>query len=76
MTEKNKRITPYPLRLKPLLRSKLEQEAKAHGRSLNIEIAMRLENSFLNDEEEKSRVEKIVANYLKSQGLIENDKTI
>ena len=41
-----KRITPYPLRLKPPLRKELETKAKENGRSLNTEIVMMLENAL------------------------------
>lgn len=40
------RITPYPLRLEPETRAKLEAIAKANGRSLNAEISMRLEETL------------------------------
>ena len=40
------RITPYPLRLDPETRAKLEAIAKANGRSLNAEISMRLEETL------------------------------
>ena len=54
-------VKAYPLRLMPLLRSKLEEVAKSYGRSLNTEIAMRLENSFTTEEEdEEERIKKIV----------------
>ncbi len=40
------RITPYPLRLDPETRAKLETVAKANGRSLQAEISMRLEDTL------------------------------
>jgi hypothetical protein len=40
------RPIPYSLRLEPETRSKLEAIAKANGRSLNAEIALRLEESL------------------------------
>lgn len=42
------RITPYPLRLNPELRKKLETIAKENGRSLNAEITLRIEATFSN----------------------------
>lgn len=39
-------ITPYPLRLDPKVKERLERSAKAERRSLNSEIALRLERSF------------------------------
>lgn len=39
-------ITPYPLRLDPDLRQRLEHSAKQSGRSLQSEIAARLERSL------------------------------
>ena len=45
-------ITPYPLRLDPELRKRLEYVAKQSGRSLQSEIAARLEQS-LEDEIQK-----------------------
>jgi hypothetical protein len=46
MKTTKKRITPYPLRLKPSLRKELETKAKESGRSLNTEIVMLLENAL------------------------------
>ncbi len=42
-------ITPYPLRLDPELRKRLEHVAKHAGRSLQAEIAARLEQSLEDD---------------------------
>ncbi len=39
-------ITPFGLRLQPALKRRVEEAAKASGRSLNAEIAARLEASF------------------------------
>ncbi len=39
-------IPPFGLRLQPDLKQKLEDAAKASGRSLNAEIASRLEGTF------------------------------
>lgn len=39
-------IPPFGLRLQPDLKRKLEDAAKASGRSLNAEIASRLEGTF------------------------------
>jgi len=39
-------IPPFGLRLQPELKERIEQEAKAAGRSMNAEIADRLERSF------------------------------
>lgn len=44
------RPQPYSLRLDPETRAKLEAAAKAAGRSLNAEIAMRLEASLQAEE--------------------------
>lgn len=41
-----KQATPYPLRLEPETRSKLEALAHANGRSLNAQIALMLENAL------------------------------
>lgn len=40
------KIVPFGLRLQPQLKSKLEQEARHNERSLNSEIAIRLEDSL------------------------------
>ena len=40
------RPPPYSMRLDPALRTQLEAAAKAAGRSLHAEIAMRLEESL------------------------------
>ncbi len=39
-------IPPFGLRLQPELKSKVEAAARANGRSLNSEIAARLDRSF------------------------------
>ena len=41
-----KQVHPYPVRLTPELREKLEDAAKTAGRSLNAEMLLRLEASF------------------------------
>lgn len=45
-------ITPFPLRLAPELREKLEDVARREGRSLQVEIALRLERSLNADKPE------------------------
>lgn len=45
-------IKPYPLRLEPKLKEELEKSAKAHGRSLNTEIGIRLRDSLLTPDEQ------------------------
>lgn len=42
----DERITPYPLRIPPEMREKLESAAKAGDRSLHAEIMRRLEDSL------------------------------
>lgn len=49
--EKVANITPFGLRLQPALKSAVERAAKASGRSLNSEIAARLERTFRDDED-------------------------
>ena len=39
-------ISPFPVRLNPEIRQQLENAAKSAGRSLQAEIAERLENSL------------------------------
>ena len=39
-------ITPFGLRLQPSLKRRIEEAARANGRSLNSEIAARLEKSL------------------------------
>lgn len=39
-------INPFGLRMQPELRAKLEESARANGRSLNAEITARLEHSY------------------------------
>lgn len=51
-------ITPFGLRLQPSLKRRVEEAAKANGRSLNSEIAARLEASFGDDQ---SKLEKRTA---------------
>jgi len=52
MSEKIHKIKSYPLRLSPEVRSELEKIAKAHGRSLNTEISIRLKASLLTPDEQ------------------------
>ena len=40
-------ISPFPVRLTPQLRQQLEAAAKTAGRSLQAEIARRLESSLI-----------------------------
>ena len=40
-------IQPFPIRLTPQLRQQLETAAKSAGRSLQAEIARRLESSLI-----------------------------
>ena len=47
-TMSDERITPYPLRIPPEMRDKLESAAKAGNRSLHAEIIMRLEFTINN----------------------------
>ena len=42
-----KQVSPYPVRLTPELREKLEESARTAGRSLNAEMMLRLEASFV-----------------------------
>lgn len=51
-------ITPFGLRLQPSLKRRVEEAAKANGRSLNSEIAARLEASFGGDQ---SKLEERIA---------------
>ena len=46
MSKEDQRVNPYPIRLTPDLKIKLETAAKAAGRSLNAEMLLRLEASF------------------------------
>lgn len=50
MPKENSQITPYPLRLPPKLRAELEESARKNGRSLNVEITKRLEQSHEGNE--------------------------
>ncbi|MEM8519504.1 Arc family DNA-binding protein [Janthinobacterium sp. CAN_S7] len=45
--ESSKQIAPYPLRLRKDLREKLEIAAKAEGRTLQVEIVARIDDSFV-----------------------------
>ncbi|OCJ05263.1 hypothetical protein A6U87_14745 [Rhizobium sp. AC44/96] len=47
-------ITPFGLRLHPDLKRRLEDAARRSGRSLNAEIAARLEASLIVDEDARS----------------------
>jgi len=47
MSEPTYQVTPYPLRLSPELRKKLEAIAQQNGRSLNAEITLRIESTFI-----------------------------
>lgn len=54
MTEK-RNAGQYPIRPSPELRSKLEEAARAGGRSLHAEIISRLEASFIGKETTEER---------------------
>ncbi len=47
MSKESQQVNPYPIRLTKELRAKLEASAKDAGRSLNAEMLMRLEASFI-----------------------------
>ncbi len=47
MSKEDSRVHPYPIRLTPELRGKLEESARASGRSLNAEMLLRLDASFV-----------------------------
>ncbi len=47
MSKEPQQVNPYPIRLTKELREKLDTAAKAAGRSLNAEMLLRLEASFL-----------------------------
>ncbi|MGO6754896.1 Arc family DNA-binding protein [Rhizobium ruizarguesonis] len=47
-------ISPFGLRLLPDLKRRVEEAARTNGRSLNAEIAYRLEASLETDEDKKS----------------------
>jgi hypothetical protein len=46
MTESEKRIPPFGLRLPPDLKERVQAVAKANNRSMNAEIVARLSESF------------------------------
>lgn len=50
----DKQVSPYPVRLTPELRAMLEESARAGGRSLNAEMLLRLEASFVDATEIQS----------------------
>ena len=49
--KKDLRPSSYPLRIDDTIRDKLEAAAARYGRSLNTEIAIRLEASLLQDDQ-------------------------
>jgi hypothetical protein len=59
-------ITPFGLRLQPDLKRKIEEAAKRNGRSLNSEIAARLEASLDSDSDARSTA---AANRLLRSGM-------
>jgi hypothetical protein len=80
MSESEKRIPPFGLRLPPDLKEKVQAAAKANNRSMNAEIAVRLERTFHEfsqmDEEQLEVVKAVyqglvsgVANQMIAQGL-------
>lgn len=52
-------ITPFGLRLQPELKRRVEEAAKASGNSLNAEIAVRLEASFVADDNHRDVREEV-----------------
>lgn len=49
-----KQVSPYPIRLTLELREKLEESARASGRSLNAEMLLRLDASYVEEGEIQS----------------------
>ena len=64
MKKETQQVNPYPIRLTPSLKKRLQKSAENNGRSLNAEMLLRLENSFISEEEEEDRFEKVVVKIL------------
>jgi hypothetical protein len=56
MAKKSTAIVPTMLRIREDLRKRLEREAKKKDHSLNAEMASRLEQSFVDDEQNQREV--------------------
>ena len=56
MAKKSTAIVPTMLRMREDLRKRLEREAKKKDHSLNAEMVQRLEQSFVDDEQNKREV--------------------
>lgn len=54
MSTEDNRVNPYPIRLTPELKERLQASAKANGRSLHAEMMLRLEASFTEPESPKT----------------------
>lgn len=54
MSNDKQQVNPYPIRLTKELRERLEEAAKVSGRSLNAEMLLRLEASFVVMEDVKT----------------------
>ena len=56
----SKQNPPFPLRLEPEARAKLEALAKANGRSLNAQIVMMLDGLLQTDESTDNELERTI----------------
>ena len=56
----SKQNPPFPLRLEPETRAKLEALAKANGRSLNAQIVMMLDGLLQTDESTDNELERTI----------------
>lgn len=72
------RVTPYPLRIDPETRAKIEVLAKANGRSLNAQIALMLDEWLSGGHVEESKpltdedVRRIVREELRFKDVLPN----
>lgn len=62
-------IVPFGLRLQPDLKRRVEEAAKRNNRSLNAEIALRLEMSLTNEEAMADAKSKAAARNLLHSGI-------
>lgn len=68
MAKKSTAIVPTMLRMREDLRKRLEREAKKKDHSLNAEMVARLEQSFVDDEQNKRELA-IIKMMMESDGI-------
>jgi len=67
MNIESHRIPPFPLRLEPEIRTKLEKIARANGRSLNSELSLRIQSTLEQVEADNSNLGNLIRSIIREE---------